>query len=455
MMNATQPHILVVDDDEVSRKLLKRIFQRVCTVDMAENGRQALEKMVAYEYDVVLLDIMMRDLSGLDVLKILRHSKSMLELPVILISAMSDTEDVARGIRLGANDYITKPYELDVVQARVNTQLHLKSALNDRQRLIAQLESANKMKSQLLEIASHDIKGPLNNLRMLGTVMQNQASEHPALEKFTSIMETNIQAMLRVADSVMEVRTVDKANTPLEHRPLHVPDAIRQVVFQHKTTIQNKRLQVLLEDSDRWVLGDAERFQQALSNVIHNAVRYSPSQSTVTIQVQAKDKVCRIRVVDEGVGIAEEDRKHLFTPFSASRIGQQPLNRTEQGKGMGLWIAKELMSSQGGTIGFEPVATGGSIFWLELPLASTPQLTTETNAVLPSEERTQTAATATVTDATETVLIPVALDKEADSADDDLPDTEPMFQVDEFSPTIAKPPMRQTRWPGSQNANTC
>lgn len=450
-MNASQPHILVVDDDVVSRKLLKRIFQRTCAVDMAENGRQALGKMVAHEYDVVLLDIMMRDLSGLDVLKILRHSKSMLELPVILISAMSDTEDVARGIRLGANDYITKPYELDVVQARVNTQLHLRKALKDRQQLITQLESVNKMKTQLLEIASSDIKGPLNNLRMLGTVMQSQADENPALEKLASIMETNIQAMLRVADSVMEVRTVDKANTPLERRPLHVPDMIRQVVFQHKSTIQDKKLSVILEDSDRWVLGDSERFQQALSNVIHNAVRYSPSNSMVKIQVQPDDKVCRIRIIDQGVGIAEDERKHLFTPFSASRIGQQPLNRTEQGKGMGLWIAKELMSSQGGTIGFEPVATGGSIFWLELPLASTPQLTTETNAVLPSEERTQTAATATVTDATETVLIPIASDKDEDRTADDLPDTEPLSQVDDLSPTIAKRPLR---WPKSRNANT-
>ncbi|MCA9914225.1 MAG: response regulator, partial [Anaerolineae bacterium] len=309
-MNAPQPHILVVDDDVVSRKLLKRIFQRVCTIDVAENGRQALEKMVAYEYDVVLLDIMMRDLSGLDVLKILRHSKSMLELPVILISAMSDTEDVARGIRLGANDYITKPYEIDVVQARVNTQLHLKKALNDRQQLIAQLESANKMKTQLLEIASHDIKGPLNNLRMLETVMQSQAAENPSLEKFVSIMETNIQAMLRVADSVMEVRTVDKANTPLERRPLHVPDVIRRVVFQHKSAIQKKNLRVLLGDGDRWVLGDAERFQQALSNVIHNAVRYSPADATVTIQMQIKEKTCRICVMDQGVGIVEDERKH-------------------------------------------------------------------------------------------------------------------------------------------------
>jgi signal transduction histidine kinase len=445
-MNTMKPHLLVVDDDEISRKLLRKIFQRVCIVELAENGRQALEKMVAREYDIVLLDIMMKDLSGLDVLKILRHSKPMLELPVILISAMSDTEEIARGIRLGANDYITKPYDIDIVQARVNTQLHLKKALDERQQAITQLESANKMKSQLMEIASKDIKGPLNNLRMLGTVMRNKAEANPEFERFASIMETNLQTMVRVADSVMEVHNVDKANTPLKRRPLHLAPLIRQVVFQHKSLIQTKRVRVLLEENDAWVLGDSERFQQAFNNILHNALCYSPADSTVTIQVSQKDTTCCVRIIDCGPGIAEEEREHLFQPFSASRIGQQPLNRTEEGKGMGLWFARELMSSQGGSIGMEPAASGGSIFWLELPRCEVPETLTATVDASAAETLTQTAFVPAAEDATETTMWPVATAEDETADDDKQEDTEPIqlgvenpVVNDDPSPTIVKP----------------
>ncbi len=441
-MNMPKPHLLIVDDDAINRGLLARIFKRVCKVDMAENGRQALEKMVAHEYDLVLLDIMMKDLSGLDVLKILRHSRSMLELPVILISAMSDTDDVSRGIRLGANDYITKPFEIDIVQARVNTQLHLKRALDERQQLIAQLESANKMKSQLLEIASRDIKAPLNNLRMLQTVMHNQADENPEIGRFASIMETNIQTMVRVADSVANVQVVDQSHKPLQRRPLHLSERIRQAVFQHKSLIQTRRVRVTLEENDHWVLGDAERFHQAISNVIDNAIRYSPTDSTVRIEVQQQAARCRIRVIDQGPGIAPDERKHLFQPFSASRIGQQPLNRSEVGKGMGLWIAQELLQSQGGSIGMEPAPEGGSIFWLEMPLCETPAQLTETVDATAAETQ-PTTTHSTGTDTTETTLWPAA----EDDTESSLPVVEAAPAEPDLTPTIAKPRSHDRPYP--------
>ena len=140
--------LLVVDDNEDNRDMLARRLKRQgYAVDVAEDGTQALGMIAAANYDLVLLDIMMPGLSGIDVLTTLRTRHSVADLPIIMATAKDESEDVVNALKLGANDYVTKPIDFPVVLARIRTQLSLK-------RLSA-------LKDEFLRMASHDLKNPL------------------------------------------------------------------------------------------------------------------------------------------------------------------------------------------------------------------------------------------------------------------------------------------------------
>ncbi len=137
--------LLVVDDSEMNRDMLtRRLVRRGYTVAAAENGRQALDMIAAQPFDLIVLDIMMPGLSGLEVLEELRQRYAPSELPVIMATAKDQSEDIVLALKLGANDYVTKPLDFPVVLARVQTQLSLKRAMQEIQTLAGQLEQRNR-----------------------------------------------------------------------------------------------------------------------------------------------------------------------------------------------------------------------------------------------------------------------------------------------------------------------
>jgi class 3 adenylate cyclase len=144
-MDTAQGSLLVVDDNEMNRDMLaRRLARRGYTVAVAANGQQALAMLAVQPFDLVLLDIMMPGISGLEVLKILRENYSVADLPVIMATAKDQSEDIVTALQLGANDYVTKPLDFPVVLARTETQLALKRAVQETRRLAAQLELRNR-----------------------------------------------------------------------------------------------------------------------------------------------------------------------------------------------------------------------------------------------------------------------------------------------------------------------
>src|SRR6266852_5153029 len=144
-MDMAQGSLLVVDDNPMNRDMLaRRLTRRGYTVTVAEDGYQALAMIEAQQFDLVLLDIMMPGLSGLDVLKTLRQRYAVADLPVIMATAKDQSEDIVAALQLGANDYVTKPLDFPVVLARAETQLSLKRAMEEIKRLANQLEKRNR-----------------------------------------------------------------------------------------------------------------------------------------------------------------------------------------------------------------------------------------------------------------------------------------------------------------------
>lgn len=363
----TQARLLVVDDDYQNCELFRRMFERTCDVSVVHSGQEALDLLNREKFDVVLLDIMMPNMTGLEVLERLRGQTKLAELPVILISAISDRREILKGLRLGANDYVTKPVDLEVVQARVHTQIMLKRFVDERASLIAQLESANELRLQLMQIASHDLKNPLNNLRMIQRLLRAQLDTPERAVELLSTADETINTMLSVVEEFLDHRILKDSSLSVAMQAEAVAPLFEHVQRQYAVMAANKQIQVDVEPCTLSVMADASRLTQALGNLLNNALKYSPHKSHVRLRAVAlPEERVRLEVQDAGPGVTAEDRANLFKPYG--RSSAQPTGG-EPSTGLGLWIVRSMIELQDGEVGVDDAPGGGSIFWITLRTA--------------------------------------------------------------------------------------
>jgi two-component system sensor histidine kinase/response regulator len=342
--------ILIVDDEVLNQKVLKYILQADYELAYAQNGVEALELLRSQSFDLVLLDMRMPIMDG-----------------ATTLTATSELNEVVSSIRLGANDYITKPLDAPLVKARVETQILLKRLMDERREAIKALEAANQLKARMMQVASHDLRNPLNNLKMLLAFIRASLQNPSAIESVLPIADQGIETMLHIIQDFLSTVTFDGTGVPLVLEQLRGSRLVEQVVEQYSLVANAKAIQLDLQVQDAWVIADGQRLQQVIGNLLSNAIKYSPPGSQVLVRSCRTEEQWRLEIYDSGAGIPENERCYLFTPFSKNLISTQPTDG-ESSTGLGLWIAAEMMRLQSGRIGMESPEQGGCCFWLELPL---------------------------------------------------------------------------------------
>lgn len=356
--------LLIVDDASTVCALLRRLFQNDHTVICAENGTEALVWLEKQAFDLVLLDVNLPGVSGFDVLRTLRDNPATADLPVILMSALHDNSSVVQGLQLGANDYITKPLDGEVVKARVNTQLALKRAADERKQTIAQLKFTQEMQENFTRIVSHDLKGPLTNIRMAQFMLRDIMRENDQARSILDNMDATLNGMLDMIRMFLDA--MDSQQLEPEIDALNLNEAILFAVEQYQLAAERKNITLTVGDCDHKVLADRRLLRQVLSNLISNAIKFSPQGTQTQIWAEPCADMIRISVADEGPGIPEDEQSQLFSMFS--KISVRPTGG-ESSTGLGLWIVKELTAIQGGRVGVDARVGGGSVFWIEVPAA--------------------------------------------------------------------------------------
>lgn len=360
-----KPLILIADDEPTNRKLLNRVLSSRYRVIEAEDGREALDLLAQHSFDMLLLDVMMPELTGLDVLEQVRADMTTADLPVILISAMTDNDDIIRGLRMGANDYIPKPIEIDVVSARVDAHINLKQMNDLRKHTIAQLEAAQQMKDRLFRIASHDLKAPLSNVALAEVLLREIVPEDPTVTEILDTLHMTVENMTNVIEEFLELAATQSGNIDIHLEPVSVQELAMGVVAIYTIPAQKKDIRFDAADLPGMVLADRARFNQVLNNLVSNAIKYSPPHSTVTLWSEIHSGIVRTHVADQGEGIPADERQKLFTEFG--KLSTRP-TAGESSTGLGLWIVKHLVSLQDGAVGVDCPPEGGSIFWVDLPM---------------------------------------------------------------------------------------
>lgn len=357
-MNNDSSHLLVVDDNENNRDMLSRRLQRQgFEVDVAESGREALDKIETGRMELVLLDVMMPGMSGIEVLQEIRSAYSIEELPVIMATARSDSQDIIEALELKANDYVVKPIDFPVLLARVRTQLRLRHMA--------------ELKNDFLRIASHDLKGPIHAILSSASLLKSELPPGtPMTEElfeFLELIRNRTRQMWGIIEDFLDFQAFDDGEIQLHRSPTDLNELVSRVVSRNGNYASEKdiELEMDLAESVPKVNIDPGRIEQVIENFVNNAIKFSFPGSKTTVRTEAGDDgSVKFEVQDGGPGLKEEDMDKLFMKYA--RLSNKPTGG-EVSTGLGLAICKRLVDLHGGEVGARNSEPVGATFWLTLP----------------------------------------------------------------------------------------
>ena len=391
-MNEDQASLLVVDDAANIRDLLaRRLKRKGFAVTTASDGMQALELIASRHFDLVLLDLMMPVIDGLEVLALLRRGYPPSMLPVIAVTARHESESVVEALKLGANDYVTKPVDFPVLLARIESQLsrkraeeklagvlenfeklveerstqlrlsneELKREIAERKRteeaLLAAKEAAelaNRSKSEFLANMSHELRTPLNAIigfsEMIKTATFGPVGSPKYREYATDIYGSG-QHLLNVITDILDISKIEAGKLELHEEPVDVPEAVDSCLMLVNERAENAGLTLETEIADDLppLRADERKLKQILINLLSNAVKFTPEGGTVTTRVWChRDDGYVFQVADTGIGIAPDDIPKVLAPFGQV---DSTLARKYEGTGLGLPLTKSLVEMHGGS----------------------------------------------------------------------------------------------------------
>ncbi len=375
--------ILVVEDHELLLRALRDMLEihgyRVVT---AKNGVEALEAMERTVPDLIVADIMMPQMDGYAFYQAVRSRPAWVPIPFIFLTAKADREDILKGKGMGAEEYLTKPFDSEELIVTIQSRLARAEAI--RESSAAEFE---RLKGQIVTAFSHEIRTPLTYVRgYTELALEDLASATPeSLEAFLHGIKRGADRLTKLVDDLLLLVRLDTGRVADEfHSLVHVSGSCGQTVAQ---TVQ----QYIPVAAEHGLLLDAEispdlppvelcesLFSDALRRLIDNAIKFSRGAGKrVLVSARANGEWVEIAVRDEGVGIAPQELPHLFERFR--QIDRDHLE--QQGMGLGLAIARELVRLHHGDIDVESQVGAGSTFIIRLPVASTADQSAATRLV--------------------------------------------------------------------------
>jgi signal transduction histidine kinase len=367
-MDVNKNLILVIDDNPANLQVLgNQLRDRDMEIAVATSGAKGIEIAKAKSPDLILLDIMMPEMDGYEVCERLKSEDRTKDIPVIFLTARMEEDDIVKGFSLGAVDYITKPFMIAELRARVRTHLKMKEYKEEIERKNEKLHKLNTEKNELLGIAAHDLKNPIYNISMLGRVLRDEPglNEEERLEFAGDIISTS-EKMIQLITRLLDLNAIETGKVTVGEEPVIIDEVVSAQIDSYKDRASAKNITLHFDKSEENMVARADRSAvlQVLDNLISNAVKYSPFDRNVYIRQSKHNDYIRIEVEDEGPGLTSEDKKQLFGKFA--KLSAKPTGE-ESSTGLGLSIVKKYAELMNGRIWCESEPGQGANFILELP----------------------------------------------------------------------------------------
>ncbi|PHS78314.1 MAG: hypothetical protein COB59_07625 [Rhodospirillaceae bacterium] len=385
--------ILCIDDEvEIRNLLIEELEEEGHEVSSATNGKTGLAHILEHKPDLVLCDVSMPVMNGYELLKELRtNHPSFSNTAFIFLSANANMKDIISGLSLGADDYMTKPVNLELLTTKINSALRQVTRMNDQHEndlneVIAErehvedvlmlteqeLKNANQVKSDFISCMNHELRTPLNHIIGFAEILSMDKTPplSPEQKEYVDHILSGGKRLSYLVNEILNLSKLNIAEFDLMLETTNLTDVIRDSVdaskslaAQHNITVHNE----IDVKGPICVLADRSRLKQAFFNLLSNAFKFNSDGGTVTLTAQeTTDHLIRVSVQDTGIGIHKNKQHAVFALFD--RSGVDPLV-TQDGIGIGLTVTRHLIERMQGRVGLESEFGVGSTFWIELQQA--------------------------------------------------------------------------------------
>jgi len=358
--------ILVVDDSELNRMMMESFIDPLGhQVIQAADGREALQQVQSIQPDLILLDVMMPEMDGFEVCRQLKSDPKTRGIPVIIITALDKTEDNVKGIEVGADDFLTRPFDAVILAARIKSLLHAKE-LNDE---IVKLE---QLKEDLTRMIVHDLRTPLTSIRMsLQTLQDQMATEDASCQELMQFAFADVEQALLLINNLLDLGKLEAHKMELNREETSVAELLRETAKRLNPLAMHHKLSIRVETISEELYGEFDRILigRVISNLLSNAIKFADAGSEIIIEASELPKgLLEITVSNQGTDIPADARKSIFEKF-----GQMSETKAKNnlGTGLGLTFCRLVAQAHQGVI--EAISPPkrfkhGASFHLRLPV---------------------------------------------------------------------------------------
>jgi len=365
--------VLVIDDKiENLHVLINCLNNADFETFIAQDGESAIEQLDYVLPDIILLDILMPGIDGYETCSRLKENEKTRDIPVIFMSALSETIDKVKGFNAGAVDYIVKPFQHEEVLARIHLHLTLQRQKKELSKLNAELEESNATKDKFFSIIAHDLRGHFNSL-IGGTDLLIQyfhkINEEEKIRLLKSIHIASKEAYTLLSN-LLEWSRSQTGRIVCDPVKINLNDVINLNLNLFQQSVKEKNIDLINEiREDIFVCADDAMLNTVIRNLISNSVKFTHSGGSVRICAEKTGYMIEVSVSDTGIGIKEDDLKKLFrADIHHSSRG----TAEEHGTGLGLILCKEFVEKNGGNIRIESEEGKGTCSYFTLPTSITP-----------------------------------------------------------------------------------
>ena len=375
----SRARILIVDDLPEKLLVYSSLLEDIdAEIVEAHSGTEALKRVLEGQFAVILLDVNMPDIDGLETATLIRGHRNGRNTPIIFITSYADEMQTARGYALGAVDYILSPIVAPVLRTKVRVfvdlyEAHAALAVANQEletrvkERTAELEQLSRLKDEFLATMSHELRTPLNAIFGWVTLLRTRRLDESTQERALETIERNARAQKRLIEDLLDVSRIVSGKVALEILPVDARRVVQAAVETMQPAAQAKGVTLVpvLDTETAMVRGDFARLQQIVCNLLSNAIKFTPSGGRVEVCLARRDGLAEISVSDSGQGIKPE-----FLPLVFDRFRQEDgsISRRHGGLGLGLAIVRHLVELHAGSVEAFSAGEGkGSRFVVRLP----------------------------------------------------------------------------------------
>lgn len=354
--------ILIVDDTKTMRMIVQAVLSGMDShFDLAEDGMEAYQFIKEKQYDLIISDIHMPRMSGLELCNKARLELKFKNLPILIMTTDNSYDTVQKVFKAGATDFINKPINELELTSRVDRLLEQRRV--EKELYIAQsgAEQANLRKSDYLANVNHELKTPLNGIYGYAQVLQSMETDPDKLKMLDTVVKASEQ-MTSMINQLLELEQLETGRIELKKVDITVFDLIEKCLSINQPSIDSKGVAVHLEVDNLLVINsDMDMFYSIFSNLLTNAIKYNKSAGTIHIQSRKKDGHNWLRIKDSGVGMNKEQVARIFEPFT--RFDDKI---RADGHGLGMAITKSSVDALGMQMGIDSEVNKGTTVLLQI-----------------------------------------------------------------------------------------